>query len=108
MLTAFGGSQAELALAEDFDQIRSAMEKVPPYSAIFTKVGSSDCSTLDKHAGTGSVDVLTAQNARRQSKNERLVVSLVHTSHSSQCTFRVVEFRVLIQLPTRPSGAGPC
>lgn len=30
--------QAELALAEDFDQIRSAMEKVPPYSAIFTKV----------------------------------------------------------------------
>ena len=32
------GPQAELALAEDFDQIRSAMEKVPPYSAIFTKV----------------------------------------------------------------------
>lgn len=31
-------AQAELALAEDFDQIRSAMEKVPPYSAIFTKV----------------------------------------------------------------------
>ena len=30
--------QAELALAEDFDQIRSAMEKVPPYQSIFTKV----------------------------------------------------------------------
>ncbi len=30
----------ELAGAEDFDQIRSAMEKCPPYQAIFTKVGS--------------------------------------------------------------------
>ena len=28
----------ELAGAEDFDQIRSAMEKCPPYQAIFTKV----------------------------------------------------------------------
>ena len=37
----------ELAGAEDFDQIRSAMEKCPPYQAIFTKVGpcfdSIDC-----------------------------------------------------------------
>ena len=31
----------ELAGAEDFDQIRSAMEKCPPYQAIFTKVGAS-------------------------------------------------------------------
>ena len=30
----------ELAGAEDFDQIRSAMEKCPPYQAIFTKVTS--------------------------------------------------------------------
>ena len=29
---------SELASAEDFDQIRSAMEKCPPYQAIFTKV----------------------------------------------------------------------
>ena len=29
----------ELAGAEDFDQIRSAMEKCPPYQAIFNKVG---------------------------------------------------------------------
>ena len=31
----------ELAGAEDFDQIRSAMEKCPPYQAIFNKVGPS-------------------------------------------------------------------
>ena len=30
--------QMELAVAEDFDQIRQAMEKVPPYHSIFTKV----------------------------------------------------------------------
>ena len=29
---------SELASAEDFDQIRSAMEKCPPYQAIFNKV----------------------------------------------------------------------
>jgi len=28
----------ELAVAEDFDQIRQAMERVPPYHSIFTKV----------------------------------------------------------------------
>lgn len=31
----------ELAGAEDFDQIRSAMEKCPPYQAIFNKVWCS-------------------------------------------------------------------
>ena len=31
----------ELAGAEDFDQIRSAMEKCPPYQAIFTKVSTT-------------------------------------------------------------------
>ena len=30
--------QAELAVAEDFDQIRLAMEKCPPYQAIFSRV----------------------------------------------------------------------
>lgn len=30
--------QAELAVAEDFDSIRAAMEKCPPYSAIFGRV----------------------------------------------------------------------
>ena len=30
--------QNELAVAEDFDQIRAAMEKCPPYQAIFSKV----------------------------------------------------------------------
>jgi V-type H+-transporting ATPase subunit d len=30
--------QAELAVAEDFDQIRSVMEKCPPYQAIFSRV----------------------------------------------------------------------
>lgn len=33
--------QAELALAEDFAQIRTAMEKVPAYHAIFSKVSNS-------------------------------------------------------------------
>ena len=32
--------QMELAVAEDFDQIRQAMERVPPYHSIFTKVGN--------------------------------------------------------------------
>ena len=30
--------QNELAVAEDFDQIRSTMEKVPPYQALFHRV----------------------------------------------------------------------
>lgn len=29
---------AELSMAEDFDQVRAAMEKVPAYSGIFGKV----------------------------------------------------------------------
>jgi V-type H+-transporting ATPase subunit d len=41
----------ELAVAEDFDQIRSAMEKVPPYQAIFAK--ASDLPTLETLARTG-------------------------------------------------------
>ena len=32
---------SELAGAEDFDQIRTAMEKCPPYQAIFNKVSHS-------------------------------------------------------------------
>lgn len=31
----------ELSIAEDFDQIRAAMEKVPAYANVFTKVGAS-------------------------------------------------------------------
>ena len=38
----------ELAAAEDFDQIRSAMEKCPPYQAIFTKLGYGESQMLDK------------------------------------------------------------
>ena len=34
----------ELAGAEDFEQIRSAMEKCPPYQAIFNKVGQGAVS----------------------------------------------------------------
>lgn len=38
----------ELSLAEDFDQIRAAMEKVPAYSAIFGKLGFGESQMLDK------------------------------------------------------------
>lgn len=40
--------QNELAVAEDFDQIRSAMEKVPPYQAIFNRLGMGETQMLDK------------------------------------------------------------
>ena len=41
----------ELAGAEDFDQIRSAMEKCPPYQAIFTKVCTLEpCILVPKHS----------------------------------------------------------
>ncbi|GLC44335.1 V-type proton ATPase subunit d1 [Pleodorina starrii] len=40
--------QNELAAAEDFDQIRSAMEKVPAYSALFGKLGYGESQMLDK------------------------------------------------------------
>eukprot|EP00195_Chlamydomonas_chlamydogama_P016264 CAMPEP_0202896914 /NCGR_PEP_ID=MMETSP1392-20130828/5816_1 /ASSEMBLY_ACC=CAM_ASM_000868 /TAXON_ID=225041 /ORGANISM="Chlamydomonas chlamydogama, Strain SAG 11-48b" /LENGTH=351 /DNA_ID=CAMNT_0049582431 /DNA_START=127 /DNA_END=1182 /DNA_ORIENTATION=- len=38
----------ELAGAEDFDQIRAAMEKVPAYAAIFSKLGFGESQMLDK------------------------------------------------------------
>lgn len=38
----------ELALAEDFDQIRGAMEKVPAYATIFQKLGAGEGQMLDK------------------------------------------------------------
>jgi V-type H+-transporting ATPase subunit d len=38
----------ELAGAEDFDQIRSAMEKCPPYQALFNKLGYGESQMLDK------------------------------------------------------------
>lgn len=56
--------QAELAMAEDFDQIRSAMEKVPPYSAIFTKV----CSHMAGKPICGSVVILSALASSRTGK----------------------------------------
>lgn len=40
--------QNELAVAEDFDQIRSAMEKCPPYQAIFSRLGLGETQMLDK------------------------------------------------------------
>jgi V-type H+-transporting ATPase subunit d len=40
--------QNELAQAEDFDQIRAAMEKVPAYSSIFNKLGFGESQMLDK------------------------------------------------------------
>lgn len=45
----------ELAGAEDFDQIRSAMEKCPPYQAIFTKVCGTACLTPMCHVSCLSV-----------------------------------------------------
>ena len=50
----------ELAAAEDFDQIRSAMEKCPPYQAIFTKLGFGESQMLDK-ARPVLVDFLIAR-----------------------------------------------
>ena len=38
----------ELAGAEDFDQIRNAMEKCPPYQALFNKLGYGESQMLDK------------------------------------------------------------
>lgn len=38
----------ELSLAEDFDQIRAAMEKVPVYSSLFSKLGFGETQMLDK------------------------------------------------------------
>ena len=41
----------ELAGAEDFDQIRNAMEKCPPYQALFNKLGYGESQMLDKVRG---------------------------------------------------------
>lgn len=38
----------ELASAEDFDAIRNAMEKCPPYQALFNKLGYGESQMLDK------------------------------------------------------------
>jgi len=38
----------ELAVAEDFDQIRAAMEKVPAYAQIFSRMSASEGQMLDK------------------------------------------------------------
>lgn len=40
--------QAELAMAEDFAQIRSAMEKVPAYHTIFSKLAQDESQALDR------------------------------------------------------------
>lgn len=40
--------QNELSIAEDFDQIRAAMEKVPAYASIFNKLGYGESQMLDK------------------------------------------------------------
>lgn len=39
---------AELAAAEDFDGVRAAMERVPAYTALFTRLGASEAQMLDK------------------------------------------------------------
>lgn len=39
---------AELSAAEDFDQIRAAMERVPQYAALFSRLGYGEASMLDK------------------------------------------------------------
>eukprot|EP00879_Flechtneria_rotunda_P004408 GHRR01004659.1.p1 GENE.GHRR01004659.1~~GHRR01004659.1.p1 ORF type:complete len:352 (+),score=83.00 GHRR01004659.1:204-1259(+) len=38
----------ELSIAEDFDQIRAAMEKVPAYANVFNKLGYGESQMLDK------------------------------------------------------------
>eukprot|EP00475_Leptophrys_vorax_P037059 TRINITY_DN63386_c0_g1_i1.p1 TRINITY_DN63386_c0_g1~~TRINITY_DN63386_c0_g1_i1.p1 ORF type:complete len:352 (-),score=33.85 TRINITY_DN63386_c0_g1_i1:252-1307(-) len=38
----------ELAICEDFDQVRAAMEKYPPYAAIFAKLSFGESQMLDK------------------------------------------------------------
>jgi len=38
----------ELSVAEDFDQIRAAMEKVPAYGSIFNQLGFGEGQMLDK------------------------------------------------------------
>ena len=38
----------ELAVAEDFDQVRAAMERVPAYAALFARLGYGESAMLDK------------------------------------------------------------
>lgn len=66
----------ELAGAEDFDQIRSAMEKCPPYQAIFTKVGAAQ----QLHQSLASVCL-----AKGRLHNMMLFSSL------SRCTFAAAQ-----------------
>jgi len=40
--------QAELAAADDFDSVRAAMERVPEYSSIFSRIGAGEAHVLDK------------------------------------------------------------
>lgn len=40
--------QAELAVAEDWEQIRVAMERCPPYAAIFQRLGVGEAQMLDR------------------------------------------------------------
>jgi len=40
--------QAELAAADDFDGVRVAMERVPEYAGIFSRVGAGEAHALDK------------------------------------------------------------
>ncbi len=40
--------QAELAAADDFDSVRAAMERVPEYAGIFSRVGAGEAHALDK------------------------------------------------------------
>ena len=52
----------ELAGAEDFDQIRSAMEKCPPYQAIFNKVRPQ--AALQNMSNLNMITKLLVQNRR--------------------------------------------
>lgn len=40
--------QAELAAAEDWDQVRAAVERCPPYQAIFQRLGLGESQLLDR------------------------------------------------------------
>lgn len=61
----------ELAGAEDFDQIRSAMEKCPPYQAIFNKVWAPLLFVLK-----GSVCDDSACSRRRERVGLQAVIAL--------------------------------
>eukprot|EP00897_Mesotaenium_endlicherianum_P007216 jgi/Mesen1/6522/ME000332S05524 len=49
----------ELAVCEDFDQVRAAMEKYPPYAAIFAKLSFGESQMLDKLFNEEEVKRLT-------------------------------------------------